>query len=72
MVNFTKNVLTKYKINYRIKASEEIYRAISGEIPTRVYRVISTESLFIYGMVVLCAFYYIKCKINILKYYAEI
>lgn len=34
---YQKNVLTKYRINYKIKASEEIYKAISGEIPTRVY-----------------------------------
>lgn len=68
---YQKNVLTKYKINYKIKASEEIYKAISGEIPTRVYSNKHGVTIHLW-IVISCAFYYIKCKINNLKYYVEV
>ena len=55
---YQKKVLTKYKINYKIKASEEIYKAISGEIPTRVYSNKHGVTIHLWNSYLLCFLLY--------------
>ena len=55
---YQKNVLTKYRINYKIKASEEIYKAISGEIPARVYSNKHGVTIHLWNSYLLCFLLY--------------